>query len=148
MGAGDGGFFGVCGDDALLLVFLVGFLGCELFGGLDGVFDGVLGWGVVYFDADIVLTAAFMALVHNALDFEGDFLVVFLSPVDEFALEVPVSMGHCIDIEVDVDYFIDKDAAGELVTFFKIDGTYKSLEGIAVDGFKDTLRDTVVLDKL
>ena len=135
-------------NDTFLLVFLVGFFGGELLGSFDGVFDGVLGWCIVYFDADIVLTAAFMALVHNALDFEGDFLVVFLSPVDEFALEVPVSMGHCIDIKVDVDYFIDKDAAGELVTFFKIDGTYKSLEGIAVDGFKDTLRDTVVLDKL
>lgn len=139
---------GVGRDDTFFLVFFIGFFGGELLGGLDGVFDGVFGWGVVYFDADIVLTAAFMALVHDSLDFEGDFLVVFLSPVDEFALEVPVSMGHCIDIEVDVDYFIDKDAAGELVTFFKIDGTYKSLEGISVDGFKDTLRYTVVLDKL
>lgn len=119
--------------DALLLVFLVGFFGGELFGGFDGVFYGVLGWRAVDFDADVVLAAAFLALVEYALDFEADFVVVFLAPVDEFAFEVPVGMSHGIDVKVDVDDFVDDDVAGEFVAFFEVDGSHKRLEGVAVD---------------
>lgn len=148
MGAWDGGFFGVGGDDALLLVFLVGFLGCELFGSLDGVFDGVFGGGIVHFYADIVVSTALLALVEGALDFEADFLVVLLPPVDEFTFEVPIGVSHGIDIEVKVDYLVDDDTAGEFVAFLEVDGSYKCLEGVAVDGFEDALRLAVVLNQL
>ena len=67
MGAGDGGFFGVGGDDALFLVFLVGLFGGELLGGFDGVFDGVFGRGVVDFDTDVVVAAAFFALKFQSV---------------------------------------------------------------------------------
>ena len=139
MGAECGGFFGVGGDDALLLEFLVGLFGGELLGGFDGVFDGVFGRGVVDFDADVVMAAAFFALVEDAFDLEADFLVVLLTPVNDFALKVPVGMGHGVDIEVEVDDFVDDDVAGEFVAFFEVDGPDKCFEGIAVDRLEDTL---------
>ena len=148
MGAGDGGFFGVGGDDALLLIFLVGLFGGELLGGFDGVFDGVFGRGVVDFDADVVMAAAFFALVEDAFDLEADFLVVLLTPVDDFALKVPVGVGHGVDIEVEVDDFVDDDVAGEVVSFFQVDGSNECFEGVAVDGFEYALRHAVVLHQL
>ena len=138
----------MCGDDALLLVFLVGLLGGELLGGLDGVFDGVFGGGIVHFYADIVVSTALLALVEGALDLEADFLVVLLPPVDEFTFEVPIGVSHSIDIEMKVDYLVDDDTAGEFVAFLEVDGSYKCLEGVAVDGFEDALRFAVVLDEL
>lgn len=148
MGAGNGGLFGVGRDDALLLEFLVGLLGGELFGGFDGVFDGVFGGGIVHFDADIVVATALLALVEGALNLEADFLVVLLPPVDEFALEVPVGVSHGVDIEVEIDYLVDDNAAGEFVAFLEVDGTYKCLEGVPVDRFEYTLRLAVVLYQL
>ena len=139
MGAECGGFFGVGGDDALLLEFLVGLFGGELLGGFDGVFDGVFGRGVVDFDADVVLAAGFLALIECPFALEADFAVVFLPPVDEFALEIPVGMGHCIYIEVEVDDFVDDDVAGEFVAFFEVDGSDKCFEGVTVDRLEDTL---------
>ena len=126
-------------DDALFLIFFVGLFGGELFGGLDGIFDGVLFCGVVDFDADVVLAAGFLALIEYPFDLEADFAVVFLPPVDEFALEIPVGMGHCIDVEVEVDDFVDDDVACESVAFFEVDGPDKRFEGVAVDGLEDTL---------
>ena len=132
-------------DDALFLIFFVGLFGSELLGGFDGVFDGVLFCGVVDFDADVVLAAGFLALIEYPFDLEADFAVVFLPPVDEFALEIPVGMGHCIDIEVEVDDFVDDDVAGEFVAFFEVDGSDKCFEGVTVDGFEYALRLAVVL---
>lgn len=139
---------GVRRDDALFLVFLVGLFGCELFGGFDGVFYGVFGCGVVDFDSDVVLAAAFFSLVENALDLETDFAVIFLSPVDEFALEIPVGMGHSVNIDVEVDDFVDDYVACEFIAFFEIDGSDECFEGIAVDGLEDALRHAVVLHQL
>ena len=145
---GRSGLVGVRRDDALVLVFLVGFFGGELLGGFDGVFYGMFGCGVVDFDADVVLAAAFFSLVENALDLETDFAVVFLSPVDEFALEVPVGVSHCVDIEVEVNDFVDDYVAGEFIAFFEIDGSDECFEGVAVDGLEDALRHAVVLHQL
>lgn len=142
------GLVGVGRDDALLLVFLVGFLGGQLFGGFYGVFDGVFGGGAVDLYAHVVLAAAFFALVEDSLYFEAYFAVVFLAPVDELALEVPVGVGHGVDVEVEVDNLVDDDAAGEVVAFFKVDGAHKGFEGVAVDGFEDALRLAVVLYQL
>ena len=148
MGAGDGGLFGVGGDDALFLEFLVGLLGGELFGGFYGVFDGMFGRGIVDFDTDVVVAAALLALVEGALDLEADFLVVFLTPVDKFAFEVPVGVGHGVDIEVEIDYLVDYHATGEFVAFLEVDGTYESFEGVTVNRFEYALRLAVVLYQL
>lgn len=148
MGTRDGGLFGMGGDDALLLVFLVGLLGCELLGGLDGVFDGVFSGSIVHFHAHIVVPSALLALNKGAFNLEADFLVVFLAPVYEFAFEIPFCVGHGVDVEVDVDDLVDNHVAGEVVAFFEVDCTDEGLEGVTVDGFEDALRFAVVLDEL
>ena len=126
-------------DDAFFLVFFVGLFGGKLLGGFDGIFDGVFGCGVVDFDADVVLAAGFFALVEYPFNLEADFAVVFLAPVDEFALKIPVGMGHGVDIEVEVDDFVDDDVAGEFVAFFEINGSDERFECVAVDGLEDAL---------
>ena len=148
MGAGDGGFFGVGRDDALLLVFLVSLFSGELLGGLDGVFDGVFSGSIVHFHAYIVVPSALLALNKGAFNLEADFLVVLLAPVDEFAFEIPFCVGHGIDVEVDVDDLVDNHVAGKVVAFFEVDGADEGLEGVAVDGFEDALRFAVVLNEL
>ena len=136
---GGGGVFGVGRDEALLLKLFVGLLGCQLLGGLDGEFDCVFVGGAVYFDTDIILSAAFFSLIEGALDFEADFFAVFLPPIDEFAFEVPFGMSHGVDIEVDANNLFDDDAACEAVAFFEIDGTHQGFKSVAVDRFEDAL---------
>ena len=54
---------GVRWDNSLLLELFVGLFGSELLGGLDGVFDGVLGRGAVNLYAHVVLATTFFALI-------------------------------------------------------------------------------------
>ena len=148
MVVGRDGVFDVGRDKALLLEFLVGLFGCQLFGCLNGELDSVFVGGAVYFNADIILSATFFPLIEGALDFEADFLAAFLPPIDEFAFEVPFGMCHGIDIEVEANYLLDDDAACEAITFFEIDGTHQGFKSVAVDRFEDALRLAVVLDEL
>lgn len=135
-------------DESVFLEFLVGLLCGELFGGFDGELYGVLCRFAVYFHTHIVLTAAVAALIGDFLHLEADLLVVFLSPVDELAFEIPVGVGHGIYVEVGAHDFLDDDATGELVAFLEIDGSNESFEGIAVNGLKHPLRLAVVLNQL
>ena len=78
----------------------VGLLGGELLGSFDGKLDGRLLRHAIDADKALVLAAAGVPLNKAAHHLEGDFAAVFLAPVDEFALEVPVGGGDGFDIEV------------------------------------------------
>ena len=126
----------------------VGFLGGLLLGGLDGVVGGRLVGFAVDGGAAFVATAPGRPLLERVDDLECHLPAVFLAPVDEFALEVPVGVGNGVDVDVARDDAVDDYLARETVAFFEVDCADEGLESVAFNGFEYALRLAVVLYQL
>ena len=64
-------------------------------------------------------------------------MVVFLTPLDQPALEIGLGLGEILEIEIFVKNIVDKQSVDKLVTLIEIYGTDHGLESISVNVFLD-----------
>ena len=66
-------------------------------------------------------------------EFELQLVLYLLAPLDELALEVVVLLGHLVDVDMPAHNATVEETIAIAVAAVEVDGTYKSLEGVAGD---------------
>lgn len=128
--------------------FFVTLFSGQLFGCFDGILDCTLAGFSVDHHLAFILATACAPLMDNAHNLEGDLLVLLLTPIDQLAFIIPVSMGQGLNIHVATNDAIDDDPLSKLVTLFEIDSADQSLKGVSIHRFENALRFAIVLDKM
>ncbi len=116
----------------------IGLFSSKLLGGFDGEIDGGLLRHAVNAHEALVLATSCIALDEGPNHFESDFPAVFLSPVNEFALVVPVGGCNGFHVEIGAKDTVDENTARKFVALVNIHGAHQRLESIAANGLKPT----------